>query len=83
MKDKISVGKGNDKADSCSYEPGESKRRRKNMGDGGAIYGMGLIGAVIYFIQHSTTFAEGAIGVLKAIFWPGVLIYKALEYLKM
>jgi hypothetical protein len=73
----------NDKKDSCSYEPNESKRRRKNMGDGGAIYGMGMIGAAIYFIQHASTFAEGALGVLKAIFWPGVLIYKVLEYLKM
>jgi hypothetical protein len=68
-------------------DKGKSKYRKYyrsgNMGDGGAIYGMAFIGALVYFIQHATTFTEGVLGVLKAIFWPGVLIYKVLEYLKM
>jgi hypothetical protein len=46
-----------------------------------AIYGLGFIGAVIYFIQHATTFLTGLLGVLKAIVWPAYLVYKVLEYL--
>lgn len=48
-----------------------------------AIYGMALIGALIYFIQHATTFWEGILALVKAIVWPGVLIYKLLKFLKM
>jgi hypothetical protein len=47
------------------------------------IYGLGFLGALVYFIQHASTFGMGALGVLKAIVWPAVLVYKSLEYLKM
>jgi hypothetical protein len=44
---------------------------------------MGFVGAAIYFIQHANTFWMGALGFLKAIIWPGLLVYKLLEYLKV
>ncbi len=47
----------------------------------GAVYGMGFIGAAIYFIQHAETFGAGVLGILKAIVWPALLIYKVLEVL--
>ena len=49
----------------------------------GAVYGLGLIGAAIYFIGHAATFWAGVLGFLKAIIWPAVLIFQALEYLKL
>ena len=52
-------------------------------GADGAVYGLGLIGAAIYYIQGSQTFMEGAIGFLKALVWPAFLIYKVFEVLKM
>lgn len=50
---------------------------------GDAVYGLGLIGALVYYIQHAATFAMGALGVLKAIIWPALAAYKLLEFLKM
>lgn len=47
------------------------------------IYGLGFIGALVYYIQNADTFWMGVLGVLKAIVWPALLIYKALEALKM
>ena len=47
------------------------------------IYGMAFLGALVYFIQHATTFWEGVLGIFKAIFWPGFVIYKVLELLKL
>jgi len=47
-------------------------------GGGGAVYGIGLIGALVYYIQHAATFGDGAFGVLKAIVWPALLVHKAL-----
>lgn len=58
------------------------KRMEGNAG-GGAVYGLGLIGAAIYFLQHASTLSDGILGLIKAIFWPGVLIYRVLELLKM
>lgn len=47
------------------------------------IYGLGLIGALIYFIQHATSFGDGALGVLKALFWPLFIVYHLLAHLNM
>lgn len=48
-----------------------------------AVYGLGVIGALIYFIQHSVGFWLGCIGVLKAFVWPVFVVYKLLEFLKL
>ncbi len=47
------------------------------------VYGLGFIGALVYYIGHATTFGMGVVGVLKAIVWPALLIYKVLEMLNM
>jgi hypothetical protein len=49
----------------------------------GAVYGLGMIGAWIYFISHATTFWVGVLGFLKGIIWPVLLVYEALKYLNM
>ncbi len=57
-----------------------------NMGGhagGGAVYGMGLIGALVYFIQHATSFGDGLLGVVKAIVWPAIVIYQVLVNFKL
>lgn len=55
----------------------------KNNGATGAVYGLGFIGAVVYFIMHATSFWIGVLGVLKAIVWPAFLVFKLLEFFKM
>ncbi len=45
----------------------------------GAIYGLGFIGAAIYFIVQATTFWAGVLGVLKAIVWPAFFVYHAFK----
>jgi hypothetical protein len=49
----------------------------------GGIYGLAFIGAAIYYLQQAETFWLGVLGVLKAIIWPAMLIYKLFEFLKM
>ncbi len=48
-----------------------------------AVYGLGFLGAAVYYIQHAATFGAGVVGVLKAMIWPAMVIYKVLELLKM
>ena len=50
---------------------------------GGGFYGLGFIGAVIYYISTATSFWMGVLGVLKAIVWPGFLVYELLKFLGM
>ncbi|HIH36876.1 MAG TPA: hypothetical protein HA232_03090 [Methanocellales archaeon] len=50
-------------------------------GPSGAIYGLGFIGAAVYFIGKATTFWMGVLGLLKAIVWPAFLVYALLKYL--
>lgn len=45
------------------------------------IYGMGFIGAAIYYISHATSFWMGVVGFLKACVWPAFLVYEALKTL--
>lgn len=54
-----------------------------NYGSNGAVYGLGLIGAAFYFIQHAETFWMGVIGLLKAIVWPAFVVYDMLTFLSM
>ena len=46
-----------------------------------AVYGLGLIGAAIYYISIATSFWMGVLGFLKAIVWPAFLVYDALKQL--
>jgi hypothetical protein len=46
-----------------------------------AVYGLGLIGAAIYFISTATSFWLGVLGFLKAIVWPVFIVYEAFKYL--
>ncbi len=59
-------------------------RRRnfnRNAGAGNAVYGLGLIGALVYYIGHADTFWVGVLGVLKAIVWPAFVVYDLLGHL--
>lgn len=55
----------------------------KNCAGSGAIYGLGMLGALIYFLQHASSIMDGILGMAKAIFWPGVVLYRVLELLNM
>ena len=52
-------------------------------GSSGAVYGLGLIGAWIYYIGHATTFWMGVLGFFKGIVWPAMLVYEVLKTLGM
>lgn len=46
---------------------------------GCAVYGLGVAGALIYYITNATTFQEGAVGIVKAILWPAFFVYQLLN----
>jgi hypothetical protein len=46
-----------------------------------AVYGIGLIGAAVYYISIATSFWIGVLGFLKALVWPAFLVYEAFKAL--
>jgi hypothetical protein len=52
-------------------------------GESSAIYGLGVVGALFYFLQNATTFGLVMFGIGKAIFWPAILMFKLLTFLQM
>ena len=50
-------------------------------GSSDAVYGLGLIGAWIYYISRANTFSEGLQGFFKGIFWPAFLVHDLLNFL--
>lgn len=49
----------------------------------GAVYGFGLIGVLVYYLQNAKTFVEVILGILKSIVWPALLTYKIFGFLKI
>ena len=52
-------------------------------GGSDAVYGIGLIGAWVYYLRRATTLRQGVEGFFKGIFWPALLVYELLKYLHM
>lgn len=50
-------------------------------GGGNAVYGLGLIGALVFYIQVAHGFWGVVLGILKALVWPAFVIYDLLKFL--
>ncbi|MCX6262847.1 MAG: hypothetical protein NTY95_18755 [Bacteroidia bacterium] len=57
------------------------KEKMQQNASSNAVYGLGLIGAAIYFISTATSFWIGVLGFLKAIVWPVFLVYEVFKHL--
>ena len=57
------------------------KENLQNNPSSNAVYGLGFIGAAVYYITHASGFISGCIGVLKALVWPAFLVYEAFNQL--
>ncbi|MGZ4739895.1 MAG: hypothetical protein ACXV8V_11675 [Ilumatobacteraceae bacterium] len=49
---------------------------------GTAVYGLGLIGAAVWFWRQATGVGEHVIALLKALVWPAFLVYDAFKALR-
>lgn len=52
-----------------------------NRGSGHALYGLGFIGSLVYYIQSATGFWAGVLGILKSIVWPAFLVYELMKFI--
>lgn len=47
----------------------------------GAVYGLGLIGAWVFYIGRATTPQDRIKGFFKGFIWPAFMVYRLLEFL--
>ena len=48
---------------------------------GGAIYGLGIFGALVYYWQQADTFWEYVLALLQGVVWPAFLVYEGFSAL--
>lgn len=48
---------------------------------GGAVYGLGIFGAWVYFWQQADSLWEHLLAVLQGIFWPAFMVYQGFSAL--
>ena len=64
-------------------EWGKDKKKEKmsksDGGSGGALYFVGFIGSLVYWLQAATGFVAVITAVLKSMVWPAYVVYKLLE----
>ncbi len=65
----------------CKEQKTDCSKNKGSNATNGALYGLGFIGAAIYYISIATTFWMGVLGFLKALIWPVFLVYEALKFL--
>lgn len=53
----------------------------RGSGGGDAVYGLGLIGALVYYIQQADGFWLVVLGILKGLVWPAFAVYELLKFL--
>jgi hypothetical protein len=61
---------------------GARRSAKAGASGGGAVYGLGLIGALVYYWQHAAGLWPHVEGVLKALVWPAFVVYDLLKHLK-
>ncbi|HPX72367.1 MAG: hypothetical protein BWY93_00594 [Euryarchaeota archaeon ADurb.BinA087] len=66
--------------DWCKFK-GKMRDQMHCHGGGGAFYGLGFIGALVYYLTTATSFWAGFLGVLKALLWPAFLVYEVLKFI--
>jgi hypothetical protein len=48
---------------------------------GGALYGLGMFGAWVFFWQQADAFWEYLLAIVQGIFWPAFMVYEGFSAL--
>lgn len=58
---------------------GKGKNVNSSHGTSSALYFVGFVGSVVYWMQAAIGFGAVITGFLKAMVWPAYIVYKLLE----
>jgi hypothetical protein len=71
---------------SVKTDHGRRGRRRRSRDNkptagGGAVYGLGMIGALVFFLQAARSDRERLLAFPMAMVWPAILVYRLFRSL--
>jgi hypothetical protein len=58
-----------------------SNRNASAAAGGGAIYGLGIFGAWVFFWQQADSAGEYVLAVFQGLFWPAFMVYEVFSAL--
>lgn len=59
----------------------ESRRRDRSAGGSGAVYGLGMVGALVYYWRKADSTGARLGSVPKAMVWPAFVVHDLLRHL--
>jgi hypothetical protein len=62
-------------------EVGILSRNNAGAASGGAIYGLGIFGALVFFWQQADAFWEYVLAILQGLLWPAFMVYEVFAAL--
>jgi hypothetical protein len=62
-----------------TWRPRPRPRQNAAPAGGGAVYALGMVGAMVYFFRSAVTGRDYALAIPKAGVWPAILVYKLLK----
>ncbi len=65
----------------CGWFRCSVKEHAHGHGCGRALYGLGFLGALVYYLTTATSLLAGVLGVVRAILWPAFLVYGVLKFI--
>jgi hypothetical protein len=48
----------------------------------GGAYGLGFIGAIVYYMASATGFWDVIWGIFQSLVWPAFFVYEVLDFIK-
>lgn len=67
----------------CDHAGCKPVHVHNNAGGGGAVYGIGIVGAAFYFLPQAVGTSDFLLAIGKCLVWPALLVYQALTLLKL
>jgi hypothetical protein len=80
------TAQANQKGEAMTTEliPTEQKEKKLHVhaqSNSDAVYGLGMIGAWVFYIGRAKNFQEGVVGFCKGLVWPAFMVYELLKFL--
>jgi hypothetical protein len=67
--------------ENCKCSGGAKNVNQGATASGGALYGFGLFGALYFYLSTAGSFGEVVLGIIKALVWPGIMVFHLFKYL--
>jgi len=71
----------NDEKESVVCQEHHKNHNRTYSNGADVVYGLGIVGAAVYFVSHAVGFWAVVVALLKAFVWPAFFTYEIFQFL--